>query len=81
MLTETLSIKVTKAEKNLLRKAAVVRKSTPSRLLREALRVVLDGGGESSASLLDKHRHLFARLDRGAGDLATNPKHLRNYGK
>ena len=81
MLTETLSIKVTKAEKNLLRQAALVHKSTPSRLLRDALRMVLDGGTKASASLLDKHRHLFARLDRGPGDLSTNPEHLAGYGK
>jgi len=81
MLTETLSIKVSKTEKNLLRRAAAVHKSSPSRLLRDALQVVLAGDTGPRASLLDKHRHLFVGLDRGPGDLSTNPNHLRDFGK
>lgn len=80
MLSETLSIKVSKAEKNQLRKVAAERKSIPSRLLRDALQVVLAGNSGAHASLLDKHRHLFVRLDRGPGDLSTNPKHLQGFG-
>lgn len=81
MLTETLSIKVSKAEKNLLRKTARARAATPSRLLRDALRVVLAGSAAEPATLLGKHGHLFDRLDRGPGDLSTNPAHLQNFGK
>lgn len=82
MVSETLSIKVSKTEKNLLRQTAAERKSSPSQLLRDALQIVLAGGSSGrQASLLDKHQHLFARLDQGAGDLSTNPEHLRNYGK
>lgn len=82
MLSETLSIKVSKAEKNLLRQTAAERKSSPSQLLRDALQVVLAGSGFSQeASLLSKHQHLFTHLDQGPGDLSTNPERLRNYGK
>lgn len=81
MLTETLSIKVSKTEKNSLRKVALERKSTPSRLLRVALQSVLSGNTSAQASLLERHQHLFASLDHGPGDLSTNPEHLRNFGK
>ena len=81
MLTETLSIKVSKTEKNLLRRVAAGNKSSPSRLLRDALQVVLAGAARQPASLLDKHLHLFARLNRGAGDRSTNPEHLQGFGK
>jgi len=81
MLTETLSIKVSKTEKNSLRKVARERKSTPSRLLRDALQTLLAGNDASQSSLLERHQHLFARLDEGPGDLSTNPEHLKNFGK
>ena len=81
MLTETLSIKVSKTEKNLLRRVAVGNKSSPSRLLRDALQVVLAGAAGPPASLLDKHRHLLAHLNRGPGDLSTNHDHLQGFGK
>lgn len=81
MLTETLSIKVTKTEKNSLRKVALERKSTPSRLLRDALQSLLSGSSTAQISLLERHKHLFDRLDPGLGDLSTNPEHLRNFGK
>lgn len=81
MLTETLSIKISKTEKNLLRRAAAEHKSSPSRMLRDALQVVLAGASNTQASLLAKHRHLFTSLDRGPGDLSTNPDHLRGFGR
>lgn len=81
MLTETLSIKVTKTEKNSLRKVALERKSTPSRLLRDALQSLLSGSLSAQASLLERHQHLFDHLDQGPGDLSINPEHLRNFGK
>lgn len=79
MHTETLSIKVSKAEKNRLRRVASERRSTPSRLLRDALRLVLEG--EAGGSLLEKHRHLFGGLDAGPGDLSTNPRRMEGFGR
>ena len=81
MLNETLSIKVSTTEKNLLRQAAAEAKSSPSRLLRDALQLVLAGAATQRSTLREKHRHLFSRLDQGPGDLSTNPKHLRDFGK
>ena len=81
VLVETLSIKVSKAEKNLLRREAVARKTSASVILRQALRQVLQGKSDGAPTLLDKHRHLFVDLDEGREDLSTNPVHLRNFGK
>jgi predicted transcriptional regulator len=81
MLTETLSIKVSKTEKNSLRKVALERQSTPSRLLRAALQSVLAENSAAQTSLLERHQHLFDRLDQGPGDLSTNPEHLRSFGQ
>lgn len=81
MITETLSIKVSKAEKNLLRQCAQSRGQTPSSLLRDALRSVIESPRAGKASLLEKHGHLLAHLDRGPGDLSTNKARLSGYGK
>lgn len=81
MRSETLSIKVSKTEKNSLQKVALERRSTPSRLLRDALQSLLSGNSAPQTSLLARHRHLFDRLDQGAEDLSTNPDHLRDFGK
>lgn len=81
MITETLSLKVSKAEKNLLRLAALEHKTTASDLLRKALHQVMCGTAGHSPSLMDKHRHLMDNLDRGPGDLSTNPDRLRGFGR
>lgn len=81
MISETLSIKVSKAEKNLLRQAAIARKTTASDLLRVALHQVMRGTAGHSSPLMDKHRHLMDNLDRGPGDLSTNPDRLRGFGR
>lgn len=80
MVRETLSIKVSKAEKNLLRQCARRSRSTSSALLRSALQSVLRSP-QTQASLLQRHSHLFENLDHGPGDLSTNKKWLRGYGK
>lgn len=81
MVTETLSIKVSKAEKNLLRQHARRTRQSASDLLRQALQSVLGSPQAGDASLLERHGHLFARLDRGPGDLSTNKQRLRGYGR
>lgn len=81
MVRETLSIKVSKAEKNLLRQCARRSRSTSSALLRDALQSVLRSPQTAPASLLQRHSHLFESLDRGPGDLSTSKKWLRGYGK
>jgi len=81
MITETLSIKVSKAEKNQLRRAAHAGRTTASDLLRKALHQVMRGTVGHPPSLMDKHCHLMDNLDRGPGDLSTNPDHLRGFGR
>jgi Arc/MetJ-type ribon-helix-helix transcriptional regulator len=81
MVTETLSIKVSKAEKNLLRQCARRNRSSASALLRDALRNVLQSPEASPVSLLTQHGHLLEKLDRGPGDLSTNKSRLSGYGK
>ena len=81
MVTETLSIKVSKAEKNLLRQCARRNRSSASALLRDALRNVLHSPQAAQASLLAQHGHLLEKLDRGPGDLSTNKARLSGYGK
>ncbi len=81
MVTETLSIKVSKAEKNLLRACARRNRLSSSALLRDALRSVLQSPQSSRTSLLEQHGHLLANLDCGPGDLSTNKTRLRGCGK
>jgi Arc/MetJ-type ribon-helix-helix transcriptional regulator len=81
MVTETLSIKVSKAEKNLLRQCARRNRSSTSALLRDALRSVLQSPEASQTSLLAQHGHFLEKLDRGPGDLSTNKTRLVGYGK
>jgi plasmid stability protein len=51
-----------------------------SELTREALASFLEGGGASGASCLDLVRDLVGTA-KGPGDLASNKKHLRGYGR
>ena len=81
MVTETLSIKVSRPEKNLLREHARKRRVTASALLRDALREVLRTPQTDGASLLGRHMHLFEGLDSGPGDLSSNKAHLHGFGK
>jgi len=86
MKTETLSIKVSKDQKNHLQDIAAARNTRPSALLRAALWKVLEGEGTGKAvrmSLFQRQRHFFKGLDKDNGpeDLSTNPAHFRNFGK
>ena len=81
MVTETLSIKVSKAEKNLLRECARRSRRSASDLLRQALFSVVRSPQAAGASLLERHAHLFEDLDRGPGDLSSNKHRLRGYGR
>jgi len=54
--------------------------TTKSELTREALTRFLDDGSSAGVSCLDLVRDLTGSA-QGPGDLASNPKHLRGYGK
>ena len=59
---------------------ARTRGTTKSELTREALVRLLETDGASGASSLDLVRDLVG-LAKGPGDLASNKKHMRNYGR
>jgi hypothetical protein len=82
-MTETLSIKVPVQTKARLRAVAKHRHTSPSMLLREALDAVLsDAAPKGRASLYEMSRDLFADLGRGGPrDLASNPKHMEDFGR
>ena len=54
--------------------------TSKSALTREALAKYLDGQDGSEVSCLDLVRDLVGRA-KGPGDLASNKKHLRGYGR
>jgi hypothetical protein len=53
---------------------------TKSAITREALRRYLDGESPTGVSCLDLVRDLVGTV-RGPGDLASNKKYLRGYGR
>ena len=79
----TLSVKVPRHTKERLLDVARRRGTSPSRLLRQALDRVIAGEPEPGrrATLLERNRDLFARLDPGPEDLSTNKAHLDDLGR
>jgi hypothetical protein len=83
---ETLSIKISAAEKDRLRRVAELRAVSMSQLLREGLHKVLDWeeGQEGDANkrevmrILEKH---WASAPDGPEDLSTNPKYMEDFGR
>lgn len=84
-MSETLSIKITSAEKARLKAVASARKVPVSDLIREGLRKVLsescDSGQPSCYDLFSKDlENLWARGGSGISDLASNKKHMKGFG-
>jgi len=83
---ETLSIKISKADKARLRQLALQRKVSLSALLREGMEHVVRGqtdGGEASC-YSRAARYLEEDIGLGAsklGDLSTNKAHLKGFGR
>ena len=81
MQTETLSIRISKAESAALRRRAREEKTSQGQLVREALAsygVTVEAGQKSA---YDKIKDIIGRSRGGPGDLSTNPKHLEGYGR
>ena len=77
---KTISLKVPdEIDARLEARAKAIRK-TKSELTREALAAFLEGEGSSGVSCLDLVRDLVGTA-QGPGDLASNKKHLRGYGR
>lgn len=84
-MTETLSIKVSKAHKVRLRALAAARKTTLSRLMIEALEALArEGDTVAPASCFDLTRDLFETPDKldtsPEGDRSTHRRHLASFG-
>jgi hypothetical protein len=85
-MSETLSIKITSAEKARLKAVASARKVPVSDLIREGLRKVLsespDSDQPSCYDLFAKDlENLWARGGSGISDLASNKAHMKGFGE
>ena len=85
-MTETLSIKISSAEKARLKALASARKVPISDLIREGLHLMLSGAGDSEkpscydlfAKDLEK---LWSQPGSGITDLSSNKKHMEGFGE
>ena len=75
---KTLSVKVPASLSARVVKLARSRKSTVSAVVREAIERYAPAEGVSFA---DAAREFIGCLDGGPGDLATNPRHLKGFGR
>jgi len=82
MKSETLSLRITKAESRALRERARAEGVSRGNLVRRALRaygVTPEPGSEKSG--YDVIRHVIGKCRGGPADLSTNPEHLADYGR
>ena len=84
-MSETLSIKITSAEKARLKAVATARKVPVSELIREGLRKVLseswNSGQPSCYDVFAKDlENLWAQGGSGISDLASNKTHMKGFG-
>jgi ribosomal protein L10 len=82
MRSETLSLRITKAESRALRKRARDEGVSRGTLVRRALRaygVTHDEAPERSG--YDVIKEIVGRNRGGSKDLSTNPEHLAGYGR
>ncbi len=76
--SKTLSIKVPASLSARVVKLARSRKSTVSAVVREAIERYAP---EEGLSFAEAAREFIGSVDLGPGDLATNPKHLKGFGR
>lgn len=82
MHVETLSIRLSKAERAALRAAAKKGKISQGQLVRKALRAYGVVPKENAApSAYDLVKHLIGKYKGGPGDLSTNPKYMEGFGR
>jgi hypothetical protein len=82
MQTETLSVRISKAESRALRARARQQGISQGRLVRLALRAYgVTPESEEGKSGYDVIKHLLGRNREKSKDLSTNPEHLRDYGR
>jgi hypothetical protein len=78
--TETLSIRISRAELVALRKRARDEKVSMGKLVRQALANCGIVAETSQQSGYYRIKHLVGRMHGGPANLSTNPKHLVKYG-
>ncbi len=82
MHVETLSIRLSKAERAALRTAAKKGKISQGQLVRKALRAYGVVPKEKAApNAYDRVKHLIGKYKDGPGDLSTNPKYMEGFGR
>jgi hypothetical protein len=82
MHVETLSIRLSKAERAALRTAARKGKISQGQLVRKALLAYGVGSVKSAApNAYDLVKDLIGKNKGGPGDLSTNPKYLEGFGR
>ena len=82
MQTETLSLRISKAERQALQQHARREGLSQGSLVRRALRAYgVTPEPTAAKSGYDVIQHLLGRHRGGAKDLSTNPKHLDGYGQ
>ena len=82
MQTETLSVRISKAESRALRERARQEGISKGSLVRRALRAYgVTPEAESGKTGYDVIKHLIGRNRGKSKDLSTNPKHLKDYGR
>lgn len=82
MQTETLAIRLSKAERTAMRQRAKQEKVSQGDLVRRALRAYgVTPALETKKSGFDVVGHLVGRKRGGARDLSTNSAHLADYGR
>lgn len=82
MQSETLSVRISKAESRALRARARREGISQGSLVRRALRAYgVTPESESGKTGYDVIKHLLGRNRGKSKDLSTNPEHLKDYGR
>lgn len=82
MHVETLSIRLSTAERTALRAAAKKRKISQGLLVRKALEAYgVAPAGKRAPNAYELVKHLVGKYKDGPGDLSTNPKYMEGFGR
>jgi len=82
MQSETLSLRISKAESRAIRERARREGVSQGSLVRRALRAYgVTTESEPGKTAHDVIKHLLGRKRGGSTDLSTNPEHLKDYGR
>jgi len=82
MHTETLSLRISKAEIRALRRRARAEQVSQGTLVRKALRAYgVTPEPEKAKTGYDVIKHLIGSCKGGPSDLATNPKYMEGFGR